>query len=125
MTYAANFDLSTSESRSESRLRVTRAAGFVLRRLSRTDEDLLKALRELQAYGSAPSHSSSLHRAIHKPLADVALSTGISINELEPIVTKQLLEVLAFAKLDSGNVEEHIGAVADLIRTGRVELFTS
>lgn len=105
--------------------RVARAAGFALRQLATTDGRLLIALQIVDgaAGGKVADCVKLLRQAFPTELSLVADATGVAADDIERSLVGQLREVLEFANLDGGVLEANVGAVAGLIRSGRVELF--
>lgn len=125
MSFAPVLDLNAADCHTQPGRKATRAAGFVLRRLAITNEQLLSALNlvENTAGAGLAAQTRALNVQFSGLLAEVAEATGMPSEEMERSVVEQLRQVAAFANLDGGQLAANVGAVGNLIRSGRVELF--
>jgi len=69
------------------------------------------------------ARSLALSQKFAQLLAEVAEATGTSQSDILESVVEQLRQVVEFANLDGGQLDANVGAVGNLIRSGRVELF--
>ncbi|MDH4390368.1 MAG: hypothetical protein QE285_02955 [Aquabacterium sp.] len=103
------------------------AAGYALREISARPGRLLTTLQGL-GYGTTGAGLADpvkVRSALGPELLrKVAEATGQGEDKLAETVGQQLGVVAVFAELDGGRLEDNVSAAENLIRSGRVDLFT-